>query len=123
MRIRRASQLLSPLFWTLKRLGLSTMLLLLSFQLVFLFFQCSAEGIEVFGTITSSSTVTATPATSLSSGCRRRWILISMFCAAAVLSQVIATTLHLRCQARELDMENDSIKIGKNLDEGKCAEG
>ncbi|KAK0459060.1 uncharacterized protein EV420DRAFT_1538123 [Desarmillaria tabescens] len=98
------------------------MLLLFFFQLVFLFSQCSAEGIEVFGTITSLSTATATSATSLSpSYRRRRFLIIGLFCVAAVLSQVTAIALHLFFRARKLDIEDAPIKTGKNLDERECA--
>ncbi|KAK0486189.1 hypothetical protein IW261DRAFT_1454139 [Armillaria novae-zelandiae] len=102
------------------------MLLLLSFQVAVFLSQCSAEGVEVPDTLTrpSSSIATATPTTSLPSDSRRRkFLVISMFCAAAVLIQVVAIILYLLCRARKLNMENDMQNYGKNLDEGKCVKG
>lgn len=99
------------------------MLLLLSFQVLFLLSQCSAEGVEVLGIVTSSSIATATPTSSPSDCRRRRFLIINMFFATAVLIKVVAITLHSLCRARKLDMENEIVKNGKNLDEGKCVKG
>ncbi|KAK0486188.1 hypothetical protein IW261DRAFT_784900 [Armillaria novae-zelandiae] len=101
---------------TFSFLRLSMALLLFSIQLLLLLLQCSAEDAN-----STSSTVIASPTASSPSDSDSRhlkFIIIGLFCGAAVLSLVVAILLSVCCRASKRGISNgeDTMMTNKILD-------
>ncbi|KAK0195793.1 hypothetical protein F5146DRAFT_305377 [Armillaria mellea] len=91
-------------------------LLLFSIQFFLLLLQCSAEDTS---TTSSTSTISPTASSSLDSSSRHlKFILIGLFCGAAVLSLVVGILLAMCCRARKHGISNgeDTVMANKILD-------